>query len=173
LHVAKDYDGSDVDQLCDHVVSSLIEPGRVADDIALVVMRPLSDVGGRLSLTLPAEPRMLVEVRRAMRQWLQRSGVAPEEESEILVACGEACANVVRHAYPTAAGDMVLEATIVDGLLDVTVRDHGAWRSAADRGGGWGLQIVDGLMDTVDVDRRPDGTVLRMRRQLWVGRSGG
>jgi serine phosphatase RsbU (regulator of sigma subunit)/anti-sigma regulatory factor (Ser/Thr protein kinase) len=171
--VATDYEGSDVDQLCDHVVSSLIEPGRVADDIALVAMRPLSDVGGQLSITLPAEPRMLVEVRRSLRQWLQRSGVAPDEESEILVACGEACANVVRHAYPTAAGDMVLEASIVDGLLDVTVRDHGAWRSAADRGGGWGLQIVDGLMDTVDVDRRPEGTVVRMRRQLWVGRRGG
>lgn len=165
--------GSDVDELCDHLLHSLIEADHVADDIAVVAMRPGSDVSGRLFLTLRAEPRKLVDVRRALRQWLRTAGVAPDEESEILVACGEACANAVRHAYPTAAGDMVLEASIVEGLLDVTVRDHGMWRSPADRGGGWGLQLVRGLMDTVAVERGPDGTVVRMRRRLQGSRSGG
>jgi serine phosphatase RsbU (regulator of sigma subunit)/anti-sigma regulatory factor (Ser/Thr protein kinase) len=173
LREASGFEGAEVERLCDHVVSSLIEGDHIADDIALVAMRPLSEAQGRFSLTLPAEPRMLVEVRRALRQWLHSSGVAPDEENEILVACGEACANVVRHAYPTVAGDMVLEAHLADGLLDLTVSDHGAWRSPVDRGGGWGMHLIDGLMDSVDVNRRPGGTVVRMRRQLWVrGTSG-
>jgi anti-sigma regulatory factor (Ser/Thr protein kinase) len=68
---------------------------------------------------------------------------------------------------------MVLEAHLADGLLDLTVSDHGAWRSPVDRGGGWGMHLIDGLMDSVDVNRRPGGTVVRMRRQLWVrGTSG-
>ena len=167
------YEGSDVDELCDRVVSSMVEVDHVADDIALVAMHPLSDVSEQLSLTFPAEPRKLVDLRRELRQWLRSSAVAPDAEAEILLACGEACANVVRHAYPTAAGDMVLEARILEGMLDVTVRDHGTWRSPADRGGGWGLQLIDGLMDTVDVDRGPDGTVVRMRRALRDGRSEG
>jgi anti-sigma regulatory factor (Ser/Thr protein kinase) len=54
----------------------------------------------------------------------------------------------------------------------VTVRDHGEWRTPADLGGGWGLQLIHGLMDSVDVDRTPDGTVVRMRRRLQV-RGGG
>jgi len=165
---ASEYEGADIDELCDHVLSSLIEGNHIADDIALVAMRPRSEADEALSLTLPAEPRMLGEVRRVVRRWLRQSGVAPDEENEILVACGEACANVVRHAYPTAAGDMVLEAHITDGLLDVTVRDHGTWRSPVERGGGWGLHLIEGLMDTVNVDRRPDGSTVRMRRQLWV-----
>jgi serine phosphatase RsbU (regulator of sigma subunit)/anti-sigma regulatory factor (Ser/Thr protein kinase) len=167
------YEGSDVDELCNHVISSLIHGDHVADDVALLAMRPLSGVGEQLTLVLPAEPRMLVELRRSLRQWLRGAAVTPEEESEILVACGEACANVVRHAYPTAAGDMMLEARIVDGLLEVSVADHGTWRSPADRGGGWGLELIRGLMDSLDVERGPDGTVVRMRRRLQDGGNGG
>jgi anti-sigma regulatory factor (Ser/Thr protein kinase) len=170
--VAAAFEGGSVDALCDHVVSSLVEGDHVADDIALVAMRPVSDVGGRLAITLPAEPRMLVEVRRALRQWLRGSAVAEDEESEILVACGEACANVVRHAYPTSSGDMVLEAHIVAGVLEVTVRDQGMWRAPADRGGGWGLQLIQGLMDDLEVDRGANGTVVRMRRTLRSARIG-
>lgn len=98
------HESSDVDDLRDHILSSLIEPDHVADDIASVAMRPLSLVGVSLDLALPAEPRMLVEARRALRQWLRDSAVATDDESEILVACGEACANVVRHAYATGTG---------------------------------------------------------------------
>jgi anti-sigma regulatory factor (Ser/Thr protein kinase) len=137
-------------------------------------MHPLSDAGGRFELILPGEPRMLVEMRRALRQWLRDSAVATDDESEILVACGEACANVVRHAYSTTAvGNMELEAHITDGLLEVTVRDHGRWRSPTDRGGGWGLQLVHGLMDTVAVDRAAEGTVVRMHRRLHVSQDRG
>jgi anti-sigma regulatory factor (Ser/Thr protein kinase) len=160
---------ADVDELCNHILATLIDPEHLGDDIALVAMRPLSLVGAPLELVLPAEPRMLVEARRVLRRWLRDSGVAPHDESEILVACGEACANVVRHAYATAPGDMVLEARIAEGQLDVTVRDQGGWRAPVDRGGGWGLQLIHGLMDSVDVDRGTDGTVVRMRRRLTAG----
>jgi anti-sigma regulatory factor (Ser/Thr protein kinase) len=68
---------------------------------------------------------------------------------------------------------MELEAHITDGLLEVTVRDHGRWRSPTDRGGGWGLQLVHGLMDTVAVDRAAEGTVVRMHRRLHVSQDRG
>jgi anti-sigma regulatory factor (Ser/Thr protein kinase) len=173
LREAATHEDSDVDELCDHLLTSLIERDHVADDIALLAMRPAPDTGGQLSVALLAEPRVLVDMRRALRGWLRSSGVTSDEESDILVACGEACANVVRHAYPTSAGDMILEAQISDGLLEVTVRDHGAWRSPAGRGGGWGLQLIRGLMDSVDLDRASDGTVVRMRRALHTARNAG
>lgn len=166
LGQALEHEGADVDELCDRILSMLIESDRVADDIALVAMRPLSLVGAPLDLTVPAEPRMLVEVRRAMRQWLRDSAVDSDAESEILIACGEACANVVRHAYTSTPGDLVLEAHIEEGLLKVTVRDEGAWRAPADLGGGWGMQLMRGLMDSMDVDHTAGGTVVQMRRRL-------
>ena len=171
-HAASELEGSDLDELCDGMVSSLVHGDHLADDIALVAMRPRSDASGQLSLTLPAEPRALVGLRRAFRQWLRDSAVTAEEETEILIACGEACANVVRHAYPTSEGEVVLEARIVDSTLTVTVRDHGTWRPAADREGGWGLQLIRDLMDTVDVVSDPTGSVVTMRRRLQAGRRG-
>jgi serine phosphatase RsbU (regulator of sigma subunit) len=42
LDVAAGHEGLDVDGLCDRILSALIESDHVADDIALVAMRPLS-----------------------------------------------------------------------------------------------------------------------------------
>jgi serine phosphatase RsbU (regulator of sigma subunit) len=41
LRVAAEHGGSEIDDLCDHILASLIEPDHVADDIALVAMRPM------------------------------------------------------------------------------------------------------------------------------------
>lgn len=160
---------ADLEQLCDRLLSSLLEEGHVADDVALVVMRPLSLVGGPLRLRLPAEARMLVQMRGTLRRWLHESEVPPDDANEILVACGEACANVVQHAYSGAPGEMEVEAQLIDGSLEVSVRDLGEWRPAGDRGGGWGLQLMRALMDSVDVDQGSGGTTVRMRRRVQVG----
>src|SRR5262249_3126723 len=118
---ASAYQSVDVDGLCKHVLASLIEGDQRGDDIALVAMGPVSEVADTFVLTLPAEPRMLVELRRELRRWLERSEIPVEDAGDILVACSEACANAVRHAYPTSTGDMMLTASVVDGVLEVTV----------------------------------------------------
>ena len=92
--------------------------------------------------------------------------VSPADENEILIACGEASSNVVRHAYGATPGPMHLDADMVDDTVVIEVRDDGAWRPPADLGGGWGLQLIDGLMDSVDVERGAGGTVVRMRRRV-------
>jgi anti-sigma regulatory factor (Ser/Thr protein kinase) len=160
---------SDLDGLCDSVLESLVGEDQVADDVALVAMRAVSLAGQPLSLILPAEPRMLVQMRDALRRWLRESEVAATDENEILVACGEACANVVQHAYGATPGVMEVHARLVEGSVEVSVRDHGDWRPTAERGGGWGLQLIGGLMDSVDVDRHGTGTEVRMRRQVKIG----
>ena len=162
----------DLEELCDRLLSSLVGQSKVADDIALVAMRAVSLYDGPLRLTLPAEPRMLVQMRGALRRWLRESGVATAAENDILVACGEACANVVQHAYGAVPGEMEVHARLVDGSLEISVRDHGEWRPAADRGGGWGLQLIRALMDSVELDQDAGGTVVRMRRRLRLGGAG-
>ena len=158
--------GPDIDVTCDAVLASLREDGQVADDIALLAMRPLVVAGEPLALRAPAEARVLVDVRQAMRRWLRAEGVPAVAEEEVLVACGEACANVVQHAYPAAAGHLEVSARIVDGVVEVVVRDTGQWRPEADRGGGWGTQLMHSLMDSVEVERTSGGTLVRMRHSL-------
>lgn len=166
LLAASGDEGADVDTLCDHLLASLSEDGMVADDIALLALRPLVVAGTPLSLVVPADARMLVDVRRSVRRWLREAGVGPREEGDILIACGEACANVVRHAYGGSPGDLRLEGRLSRDSVELTVSDDGAWRPPAGRGGGWGLQLIHGLMESVDIDYGPEGTEVRMRRRL-------
>ncbi|GAA2164278.1 serine phosphatase RsbU (regulator of sigma subunit) [Humibacillus xanthopallidus] len=160
----------DLETLCDHVLGAMIDARQVADDVALVALRPTVRADGSLVLRLPAEARMLVQVRGAVRRWLRESGIADDDAAEILVACGEACANAVQHAYSdaTAPGPLAVEAHIVDGTLELQVRDQGRWRAPVDRGGGWGLQLMQGLMDDVDVEHGATGTTVRLRRDVAI-----
>ncbi|TCC07216.1 ATP-binding SpoIIE family protein phosphatase [Kribbella soli] len=160
---------ADLDALCDQVLSTLRESGEVADDIALVALRPLVLAGAPLSLDVPADARMLFQVRHALGRWLRESGVRRQDAGELAIACGEACSNVVRHAYGASPGDMQLEARLVDGTVELTVRDHGHWRSPTGRGGGLGLTLIRGLTDSVDVDTGPEGTTILMRRNVVLG----
>jgi len=160
---------AEVDDLCDHLLSSLLEQNQGADDIAIVAMRAVPLFDGPLSLTLSAEPRMLVDVRTALRRWLRELDVATSDENDLLLACGEACANAVQHAYGTEAGQMEIEARLVDDVVELTVRDHGVWRPPADRGGGWGLHLIRSVMDSVEVDQAAHGTEVRMRRRVHLG----
>ncbi|HEX6056337.1 MAG TPA: SpoIIE family protein phosphatase [Intrasporangium sp.] len=164
---AKAMAGEDLERLCDHLVRSMIVLGDVADDVALIAVRPLPIVGGPLRVTVKAEAQMLSQARGSLRRWLRNAGVAPDVEHELLVACGEACANVVQHAYAAAPGDLELEASLDEGLLDLWVRDRGQWRAPSDRGGGWGLQLMRALTDTVNVYRTDEGTVVHLQR--WIG----
>jgi serine phosphatase RsbU (regulator of sigma subunit)/anti-sigma regulatory factor (Ser/Thr protein kinase) len=163
--------GEDLDTLCDHVLSAMVDRDQVGDDVALVLLRPAVAANSRLSLHLPAEARMLVQVRGAVRRWLRESGIADEDAAEILVACGEACANAVQHAYSGAAtpGPLTVEAHVEGATLELQVRDQGRWRAPVDRGGGWGLELMRGLMDDVQVEQTATGTTVHLRRAVETG----
>jgi integral membrane sensor domain MASE1/anti-sigma regulatory factor (Ser/Thr protein kinase) len=158
-----------VDGLCDHLLATLPGPEPGADDIAVLALRAGSLHGADLAMTVSADARRLQEVRRAVERWLREGHVTSDDANDVLVASGEACANVVRHAYPAGRGDLHLEARLDDEVVAVTVRDAGAWRPPVDRGGGWGLELMRGLMDEVAVKTSPAGTVVTMRRRVHVG----
>jgi anti-sigma regulatory factor (Ser/Thr protein kinase) len=163
------HSAADPEELCDRLLSSLVEQGSTADDIAILVMRPALPRDGALHLNLPAEPQMLAQMRRSLRQWLRDKGVAPANEDEVLVACGEACANVVQHAYDGASGYVEIDADLNGNTVHVSVRDRGQWRPAGERGGGWGQSLMGALMDSVEVQRGADGTQVQMCREVQVG----
>lgn len=159
---------ADLQELSDRLLDDLLDTGDVSDDVALVIMRRAL-AGSPLSLRLPGEARVLIQARTALRRWLRELGVAPHDAGEVLVACGEACANVVQHAYGASPGPMWIDAALVDGTLEISVRDRGSWRAPSDRGGGWGLQLMKALMDSIEVAHGPDGTEVRLRRRVQVG----
>jgi serine phosphatase RsbU (regulator of sigma subunit)/integral membrane sensor domain MASE1/anti-sigma regulatory factor (Ser/Thr protein kinase) len=155
----------DVEELCDHLLGSLLGP-EVSDDVAILCVRHAPITEEPLRLSFLAEPHVLAPLRTTVRRWLSETGAETQESYDILVACGEACTNAIQHAYGAGEGSVEVELALVRRVVEVTIRDSGGWRPPS--GGEWGrgLGLMRGLMDTVEIDHDADGTTVRMRRQL-------
>jgi anti-anti-sigma factor len=157
----------DLDSLCDDRILEALRPAAPADDVALLALRlmPVA-TGTELRLTLPAEASVLASLRRSLRQWLGGLGATPEEIHDLVLACGEAATNVLEHAYGPADGLLEVEATGSGAVVSVVVRDHGQWRSPREEGRGRGFLLMKALVDAVEVLPGPEGTEVRLRREL-------
>jgi serine phosphatase RsbU (regulator of sigma subunit)/anti-sigma regulatory factor (Ser/Thr protein kinase) len=163
---------AELETLCDEVLAEVAPADGNEDDIALVAMRLLPPFEGPLRLAMPAEPSALAQVRRTLRRWLRDAGVATPDGNEVLIACGEACANVVQHAYDSVPGPLEVTLSLERDVLTATIADRGRWRPPAERGGGWGMSLMEGLMDSVDLTHGEvegrGGTTVTMRRRVAV-----
>ena len=155
----------DLEELCDHLLGSLIGD-QADDDVALLVLRPVRIAVTPFHLRFPAEPRVLAPLRQAVRRWLREAGADPQQEHDILVACGEAWTNAVQHAYGAGEGVVDSELRLLERTVEVIVRDEGRWRPPSGDEGGRGLTLMRAFMDSVDVSTGPEGTRIRMRRLL-------
>jgi serine phosphatase RsbU (regulator of sigma subunit)/anti-sigma regulatory factor (Ser/Thr protein kinase) len=156
----------DPDEFCGALLRARFSDEPPRDDVALLAVRIEPVTEHRTELTLRAEPESLAQMRRVLARWLRAAGATDVETYETLVACGEACANAVAHAYPPGEASYVVEAVRLRGGVEVQVRDFGKWRAPRAGSQGRGLELIDELMDEVELDRAVSGTTVRMRRAL-------
>lgn len=159
-----------VEELCDHVLERTLGDHPAEDDVAILVVRLLEQLAGPLELTLPATADSVPVARHELRDWLAAAaaGVDLTVARGIELACSEACTNVVRHAYGPGDATFSLHAELVQDTVILEIRDHGTWREPRENQGGWGLQLIREVCDAVEVERRADGTRLRMLRGLQM-----
>jgi serine phosphatase RsbU (regulator of sigma subunit)/integral membrane sensor domain MASE1/anti-sigma regulatory factor (Ser/Thr protein kinase) len=154
----------DLDALCDALLASLVGD-ELQDDVALLALRPVL-LGPSLHLRIPAEPSGLASLRHVMRRWLRLAGATEPETHDIVLACGEACANAIQHAYGAREGVLEVDLEHADGGIEVTVRDFGTWRPGRRSEGGHGLNLMQGIMEDVEITHQGDGSIVRMRHRL-------
>jgi anti-sigma regulatory factor (Ser/Thr protein kinase) len=120
---------------------------------------------------LPAEPAVLPVVRANVTRMVADAGKG--DLDRIRLAITEACANVVRHAYPGDPG--MLDVAVCRGTTAVTVevRDRGVGVTEEHEsqgpqagGGGLGLPLIDLLADRVEIAPQEPGTSVRMTFEL-------
>ena len=150
-------------QLLAEVLADAAQP----DDVALIAARLLPEP---LAARLPADPRRLSGVRRAVAAWTAAAGLPGDTAEDLQLALGEALANAVEHAYAASPGDGECSYRLArgaDGSVRVEVRDTGLWRPPpADRGyRGRGLELIEALGTDVEVEHASGvaGTTVRFR----------
>ncbi|HEX6584580.1 MAG TPA: SpoIIE family protein phosphatase [Thermoleophilaceae bacterium] len=160
----------DPDALCDHLLATLVPSGGAMDDVALLTLRNLP-VPDHFSAEFPAEPESLAPMRSLLRRWLSHAGAGELEIAEIVTACGEAATNAIEHAGGSGGTRFEVSGGRDGREVEIAVRDHGSWRDERPGDHGRGLDLMRTLMDTVAVDRTPEGTTVSLRRRL--GGNGG
>lgn len=129
-----------------------------------------------------ADKASLSGVRRAIRSDLNRAGVDPSLSFDCLVAVTEACTNALMHGHDDEDPFPEIEWEI-DGdaarffVLDYSTQQwsrtsHPSWDGledldeTEDRVGGFGLDLMRGLMDEVEIRIGPDGTTVCLVKKL-------
>jgi serine/threonine-protein kinase RsbW len=127
---------------------------------------------GTFSLSVPAEPKSLLQVRSELQAWLRQAGIPGELSFAVVSAASEATSNAVEHADNPRTRIVELEAELYGDLLTVRVRDHGSWREPRlESGRNRGLLLISGLMTHVEVDRSTAGTTVTMQLDLAARRA--
>jgi anti-anti-sigma factor len=157
-------------ELATAIAEGVRTPEGWLDDVAVLVAHRRRVTQQPLHLDLTAIPAVLPGIRRRLGAWLAELGMGEQDRVGVMVAVGEACANAAEHAYRGAEpGPMSVTARVdVDGVLTVTVRDHGSWRppnrDPGDRGRG--LLIMRQLVDGVVLEEEARGTTVTLSMRL-------
>jgi serine/threonine-protein kinase RsbW len=107
-----------------------------------------------VALSLPRDAASVAVGRQVLSGCLEVLGVAPATRSDIALALGEACANVIQHAGP--GDEYEVRASAINGRCVIEVVNTGSDAASIEFDGkpapltaerGRGLQIMDALVD--------------------------
>jgi serine phosphatase RsbU (regulator of sigma subunit)/anti-sigma regulatory factor (Ser/Thr protein kinase) len=155
-----------LEHLGDALVDIMLPDGPRNDDAALLLVRAMA-LGDPLVARFPAEIESIPVMRRLLARWLDEAGATRADVDDLTLASAEAAANAIEHAYGLEPGVVELRAHTQSGdSVTLSIRDFGNWRSPRGRHRGRGLQLMEGLTDTVEVVRTDEGTTIELSRQL-------
>jgi PAS domain S-box-containing protein len=160
----------DVEALCEVLLAKGLPPvGRHPDDVTLLVLRAQERLGARVELEVSGDPGALRSTRDTLRLWLSETDACEDDRDDITMATNEACENVVEHAYRLGADPFHVVFERSGNEICISIRDRGTWQDRPDPtrdGRGRGLELMRRMMDDVDVQTGPNGTVVTLRKLL-------
>lgn len=163
--------GEDASLLCDRVLSALGDDAAQADDVTMIAMHALLRLEDRVVVKAAGDPRALTSTRETVRRWLVESGADAVETHDLTMACNEACQNAIEHAYELGADQFEVALERADGVVSITVRDHGGWKTTSSPDRGRGMDLMRELVDVVEVEPGESGSTVSLTRRLAAPRS--
>lgn len=141
--------GRALGELADVIVQEMTHDVRVGDDVVAVCIR-YAPVQARLRMEVDARPSTLATIRREVWDWLVERSIEGQPARDLLLAVGEACTNVVEHAYTDVAGSVALDLSDHGSHVVATVADRGSWRPHDRVREGHGMSIMRAVSSHLD-----------------------
>lgn len=155
-----------LDELANHIMSDVAPSGGYQDDVVLLLYRHPAP----LELEFPAHVSQLAPTRSALRSWLSRARVDPNQALDVLVAAGEAVANAIEHGHRhSPEGTISLGATLRADHLELIITDTGSWKPpqpATESHRGRGIALMEGLMHDVTIQPGAEGTIVHLSARI-------
>jgi serine/threonine-protein kinase RsbW len=134
-----------------------------------------------VTLALPMVPEMEIEASKTATAIAESIRMSPDRIDEVRMAVVEACINALEHSHASDREVFVTFQVLGEGgdpdKLRILVRDSGigfspdvleeptiADKLKSVRKRGWGLKIIRGLMDEVEIQSGTDGTTVVMSK---------
>jgi serine phosphatase RsbU (regulator of sigma subunit)/anti-sigma regulatory factor (Ser/Thr protein kinase) len=163
---AQDARASTLDDLADQVMADVAPPGGYQDDVVLLLYRHPAP----LELTFPADVSQLAPTRTALRNWLAKASLDPDQTMNVLVAAGEAVANAIEHGHRHRPQGIIRLGAIATGdAVQLTITDTGSWKApqrASYPYRGRGIPLMRSLMNDVDIRPDSDGTTVHLSTRI-------
>jgi anti-sigma regulatory factor (Ser/Thr protein kinase) len=132
-----------------------------------------------LDVSLPATYEFVRTTRRVVASYLEEAQVDPAQSSDLVLAIGEACSNVVQHAFPGGEGTFRLILDLRPEEVVVEITDAGVGFEPFEQAiapfgrlavSGRGIEIMRRLVTAVEVQSPTPlgGTRVRLRQRLAV-----
>ena len=157
---------STLDDLANQIMSGLAPSGGYQDDVALLLYRHPAP----LDLKFPAHASHLAPTRTALRSWLTRAQVRPDQTMKVLIAAGEAVANAIEHGHRHCPeGIISLGATVLADQVQLTITDTGSWeppQPATEPPRGRGITLMRRLMQEVSINSDTAGTTVHLSARI-------
>lgn len=164
--VARDGRALGLEELANRVMTRVAPRGGYQDDVVLLLYRHPAP----LELNFPADVSQLAPTRNALRNWLARVRVGPEEALNVLVAAGEAVANAIEHGHRHRPQGLIrLGAIAIGDEVKLTITDTGSWKApqpASHHRRGRGIPLMRSLMRDVDIRPASDGTTVHLSASI-------
>ena len=116
---------AELEHLASQIMQRLAPSDGYQDDVALLLYRHPAP----LQIDFPADVDRLADVRTALRNWLIRAEVNPDQIHDVLIAAGEAVSNSIEHGHRDRPGGLIrLRATVSADLVRLAIVDSGSWK---------------------------------------------
>ncbi len=135
--------------------------------------RPMGERPTHVDLSIPALPRMELTATQTAEAVGQFMHLPTEQIEEVKMALIEACINAIEHSDATD-GRVQIDFQIASDALTVVITDRGRGfdvptvqqqldqRRQRGRRRGWGLRLMQEMMDAVEVHSDDRGTTITM-----------